>query len=110
MFDFKSIRNEAALTEKTNGDKSLRKRSQSKMLELTLNEIVDLALLHSCNCPIQKEMLYLVSLQLVRERFAYTTKFSAGNIGSSLDLSIIRINGQTVERLIFQRSIAYTVA
>jgi outer membrane protein TolC len=98
MFDFQSIRNEAALTEKDLDGSSLLEGSRSDAPKLSLRDIVDLALLNSRDYQTQKEALYLVSLQLAQERFAYTTKFSTSGNGSDFDIGNFRNNGQTVER------------
>jgi outer membrane protein TolC len=99
MFDFESIRDEAKFTGKSFDAESLLKGSESEAPKLSLRDIVDLALLNSREYQTQKESLYLVALQLGQERFAFTTKFSAGQNGANLDLGNFRTGGQTVERL-----------
>ena len=99
MFDFQSIRDEAAFTKKRLDSDPYVSRESSEAPRLSLRDIVDLGLLNSREYQTQKETLYLVSLQLAQERFAFTTKFSAGNNGSALELDNIRNGGTTVERL-----------
>lgn len=99
MFDFESIRNEAAFTKEQLGTDPYVSRDGSDAPKLSLRDIVDLALLNSRDYQTQKESLYLVSLQLAQERFAFTTKFSAGGNRSALNYGNFRNGGATSESL-----------
>ena len=99
MYDFKSIRSEAKFTRDDLPEGKSLTLSQSSDPRLSLEEIVDMALLNSRNYQTQKETLYLVALSLSQERFAYVRKFSAGNNGGSAEFGNFRNNGQSEERL-----------
>ena len=99
MIDFKSIRDEADFTNRKLDVDPFANQEGSDAPKLALRDIVDLALLNSRDYQTQKESLYLVSLQLAQERFAYTTKFSANQNGSALNYNNIRNFGTSFERL-----------
>lgn len=62
---------------------------------LTLEDIVELALLNSREYQTQKETLYRVSLDLSLERFAYQLKFSPFNNGTAVNWNHTRSAGTT---------------
>ncbi len=99
MFDFASIRDEAEFTKERLETDPYIGRNGADAPKLSLRDIVDLALLNSRDYQTQKESLYLVSLQLAQERFAYTTKFSANGNGSALNYGNVRNFGDTSGRL-----------
>ncbi len=98
MFEFESVRDEAKYTRETYQDAAL-DETPDETNRLTLNQIVDLALLNSRNYQTQKETLYEVSLQLSLERFAYQTKFNRTGNGTSLNYSHQRNGGTSVDVL-----------
>lgn len=99
MLDFESIKSEADSTKEEYGAFSLQFNEADDVPSLTLEDVVDLALLNSRDYQTQKEALYLVALQLSQERFAYQSKFTNGGTGTALDYNHIRSGGTTVNTL-----------
>ena len=99
MLEFESIRNEAEYSRKNSDSFDLGADTSNEEPKLTLEDIVDLALLNSRDYQTQKETLYLVALNLAQERFAYATKFSNFGNGSALDFTHNRVGGITVNSL-----------
>ena len=99
MLDFDSIRAEVDSTKAEYSDFDLQLNDSEGVPKLTLEDVVDLALLNSRDYQTQKENLYLVSLQLSQERFAYQSKFSNGATGTALGFDHNRNAGTTVNNL-----------
>ncbi len=99
MLEFDSIRREADYTKENFDDFELSSQVESNEPELTLEDIVDLALLNSREYQTQKETLFLVSLNLSEERFAYVNKFSNFGNGTVPDYTHNRSGGITQNRL-----------
>ena len=85
MAEFDSIQDEAGYSgEIYPGFEAFASGASSTADRLTLEDVVDIALLNSREYQTQKESLFLVSLALSQERFAYANKFS--NFGNGTDL------------------------
>lgn len=95
MFEFASIREEYATTYGT--EPSAEQRDQSQ--RLTLEDIVELALINSREYQTQKETLYRAALRLTLERFDYDMKFATGGNRNSVDYSHNRAAGITQNNL-----------
>lgn len=106
MLDFESIKGEAESTMEEYPDFSIQSDAAEDVPKLTLEDVVDLALLNSRDYQTQKENLYLVALQLSQERFAYQSKFTNGGTGTDLDYSHIRSGGTTVNTLLVPTGIS----
>ncbi|MEM7475102.1 MAG: TolC family protein [Planctomycetota bacterium] len=100
MSEFKSIREEAEYaSESFDGFNAFDRQFETEDDRLTLEDIVDIALLNSREYQTQKENLFLVSLTLAQERFAYANKFSNFGNGSGLGFTHNRILGITENNL-----------
>ena len=97
MFEFPRIVEEYRQTYSTDPSQSARDSSP----RLTLEEIVDLAVLNSREYQTQKEILYRAALRLTLPRYDYELKFSAfpGANRGVADYTHTRTDGETVNRL-----------
>ncbi|MCA9128531.1 MAG: TolC family protein [Planctomycetales bacterium] len=109
MVDFDSIRREAEYTQ-TSFDISVFDEQASQARKLTLEDVVDLALLNSREYQTQKETLYLFALQLSQERFEYQRKFRANGNSASLGYGHNRFAGITENNLSIPSSVGMTRA
>lgn len=95
MFESASIREEYARTYGREPTADQLDQSQ----RLTLEDIVDLALINSHQYQTQKEILYRAALRLSLERFDYDMKFATGGNRNSVDYSHNRAAGITQDNL-----------
>ena len=95
MFEFASVREEYARTHTT--EPTVDQRDQSQ--RLTLEDIVDLALINSRQYQTQKETLYRAALRLSLDRFDYDMKFATGGNRNAVDYSHNRASGITQNNL-----------
>ena len=95
MFEFRSIREEF---ERSFGEPP-RDLDQSVSQKLSLEDIIELALLNSREYQAQKETLYRTALRLSLQRFDYDLKFSTGGNRIATNYSHARDGGITVNRL-----------
>lgn len=109
MVDFDSIRDEAAYTESEYSiDVLANERGDAP--KLTLEDVVDLAILNSRAYQTQKETLYLFALQLSQERFNYRLNPLRRGNGSALDFLHRRSGGITENSLSIPSGIGYSQA
>lgn len=97
MLDFESLREEAKSTLEKYGEAPSAEGVDDSN-QLTLTDVVDIALLNSREFQSQKETLYQVSLQLSLERFDYQTKFGRNGNGVAGNFTTDRNGGTTVNR------------
>ncbi|MEZ6137295.1 MAG: TolC family protein [Pirellulaceae bacterium] len=95
MLEFDSVRQEAEYTRQNFEQFQLAENDTDDAPKMTLEDVIDLALLNSREYQTQKEILFLVSLNLSEERFAYANKFSNFGNGSALDFTHNRSGGIT---------------
>ena len=98
MIDFDSIQREADFTSENFAPFALMSNS-GDIPKLTLEDIVDQAILNSRDYQTQKESLYLTALALSQERFRFQLQFFSRGNGSGLNYNHIRTNGTTVNNL-----------
>jgi hypothetical protein len=95
MFDFESLREQFQLTY----DRLPSEAEVDDSPRLTLEDIVDLALLNSREYQTQKETLYRVALRLSLERYDYQLKFGPTGNGTDVNYAHNRNGGITVNSL-----------
>lgn len=99
MLEFESVQFEAEYTKQNYQEFGLARNDSSDQPKLTLEDVIDLALLNSRDYQTQKENLFLVALNLAEERFAFQNRFSNFGNGSALNYTHDRIAGITENRL-----------
>ncbi len=95
MLEFESIRAEYKRSFESQPDPRMRDPSQ----RLTLEDIVDLAVINSHSYQSQKEALYSVALRLTLDRYDYSLKFSNFGNGTDVNYSHSRNAGITSNNL-----------
>lgn len=95
MLEFQSVRDEYRRTYDSEPPEKLRDPSP----HLTLEAIVELALLNSREYQTEKERLYRAALALTLERFDYELKFSPTGNGTDVNYDHLRSDGRTVNTL-----------
>lgn len=107
MAEFDSIQDEAGYSSETYpGFEAFASGASSSEDRLTLEDVVDIALLNSREYQTQKESLFLVSLALSQERFAYANKFSNFGNGTDLGFTHNRVLGITENNLSIPSGVA----
>lgn len=95
MFEFASIRDEYEKTFQELPSDELRDQSP----RLSLDDIIELALINSREYQAQKENLYRVALRLTQERFNYELRFSPTGQATDVNFTHNRNGGQTINNL-----------
>lgn len=95
MLEFESARQEYERSFKAPPPRELRDPSP----KLTLDQLVQLALINSREYQAQKESLYRAALAVSLARFDYQLKFGSTNQGTTLDYNHNRTGGVTVNTL-----------
>ncbi len=95
MLEFQSVRGEYGLSFDSDPPAELREQAH----RLSLDEIIELALLNSREYQTQKETLYRAALVLTLDRFDYELKFSSVGNGTAVDYNHARAGGKTVNSL-----------